>query len=148
MANFESVKEKVLATAGKVAEKSVSIAKVAGDKAKLVGRITKLKTEIAMEKDSAKKNYMEIGKKYHEQFRHDPAPDMKQAIEEINLSHETISKKKLEVDLLKKQLKDDFDEVVDDVKEKAEDAHEAFQEAVTEEVKEVLEKANREEENA
>jgi len=143
MANFEAIKEKVLETAGRVADKSVCLAKAAGDKAKLVGRITKLKTEIAMEKDSAKKNYIEIGKKYHEQYRHDPAPEMKQAIEEINLSHETISKKKQEVDLLKKQLKDDFDEVVDDVKEKAAD----YQEAVTEEVKEILETENRQEES-
>jgi len=142
MANFESIKEKVLATAGKVADKSVCLAKAAGDKAKIAGRITKLKTEIAIERDSAKKNYIEIGKKYHEQFKHDPAPEMKQAIEEINLSHETISKKRQEVDLLKKQLKDDFDEVMDDIKEKADE----YQEAVTEEVKEILEDQNRQEE--
>jgi len=123
MADFESIKEKVLATAGKVANKSVGIAKVAGDKAKTVGHITKLKTEIALEKDSAKKNYVEIGRKYHEKHKHTPPdPEMKQAIEEINMSHETIAKKQREVEKLKKQLKDDYGDVAEEVKERAQDA--------------------------
>ena len=130
MANFESIKERVLATAGKVADKSVGIAKVAGDKAKILGRITKLKTEIAMEKDNAKKNFAEIGKLYHEKNKHNPDPDMKQAIEEIDLSHEKIAKKKLEVEKLKKQLADDYDEVVEDVKEAAEDVVASVEEKV------------------
>lgn len=137
MANFESIKEKVLSTAGKVADKSVSIAKVAGDKAKTVGHITKLKTEIALEKDKAKKNYAEIGKLYHEKHKHNPDPDMKQAVEEINLSHETIAQKTSEVEKLKKQLKDEFGEVVEDVKETAEDV----KDAAVEEAQDVVDKA-------
>jgi len=117
MANFDSVKEKVVVAAGKV----VDIAKVAGDKAKTAGQITKLKAEIALERDSAKKNYAEIGRMYHEKNKHNPDPDMKQAIQEVELSHETIAKKKREVEKLKKQLTDDYGDVVEDVKEKAED---------------------------
>jgi len=117
MANFDSVKEKVVVAAGKV----VDIAKVAGDKAKTAGQITKLKAEIALEKDSAKKNYAEVGRMYHEKNKHNPDPDMKQAIQEIELSHETIAEKQRKVDKLKKQLMDDYGDIVDDVKERTED---------------------------
>jgi len=114
MASFESIKDKVLATAGKVADKSVSIAKVAGDKAKLVGKITKLKTEIAMEKDAAKKGYAEIGKLYYEKYKDNPEPEMAQIIEEVTLSIAKVLSKQEEVAALKKELADDYGEQVDD----------------------------------
>jgi len=134
MANFEQIKEKVFATAGKVADKSVELAKVAGEKAKLVGRITKLKTEIAMEKDATRKNFTEIGKLYYEKFKSNPDPDMAQAIAEIEVSLETVIQKQKEIGSLKKDLADDFgetvEEVVDAVEDLAEDRVETEEEII------------------
>ena len=115
MANFESIKEKALATAGKVADKSVFFAKAAGEKAKILGRITKLKTEIAMEKDTIRKNFTEIGKMYYEKHRDNPDPDMAQAVAEASVSIEAVAIKKVEVELLKKELLDaDLDEIAEE----------------------------------
>jgi len=130
MISFEEMKDKVLATAGKVADKSVGLAKVAGDKAKLVGRITKLKTEIAMEKDNARKNFAAIGRLYYEKYKSNPDPDMAQAMEEISVSLEKIIIKERAVVDLKKELADDFGDVMDDAKDKAEDVVESVEEVI------------------
>lgn len=141
MANFDftNFKEKVVETAGKVADRSVTFAKVAGDKAKLVGRITKLKAEITMEKDRTKKAYAEIGKLYYEKHRDNPDPDMAQAVTEVSVAYESVAKKKEEVDALKKQLADDFGEVVEDVKEDVEDFVDVVAEKVEDVVEEIVE---------
>jgi len=108
MVSFESFKEKALATAGKVADKSVFFARTAGEKAKILGKITKLKTEIAMEKDTVRKSFVEIGKLYYEKHKDNPTPEMTQAVEEITLSLQIVADKKLEVEALKKELVDDL----------------------------------------
>ena len=132
MANFENIKEKALATAGKVADKSVEIAKTAGEKAKVVGRIAKLRTEVAMEKDAARKTFIEIGKLYYEKHKDHPAPDMAQAVTEATVALEAVEAKTAEILALKKELTDNFGEIVEDVKDKAED--------VKDDVDEVIEK--------
>jgi len=114
MASFESIKEKALATAGRLAGKSVDIAKTAGEKAKLLGKITKLKTEIAMEKDTIRTNFIEIGKMYYEKHKDNPDPEMAQAVMEAGVSLEAVAIKKVEVELLKKELMaDDLDEMAE-----------------------------------
>jgi len=141
--DFDRFKEKALATAGKVADKSVGFAKAAGDKAKLVGRITKLKTEIAMEKDSVRKTFADIGKLYYEKNRENPDPDMAQAVAEATLSLDLIELKKQDVDALKKELADDFGETVEDTKDKAADVKDDIDEVV----EEVIEKVKGDDEN-
>jgi len=121
MASFDNFKERFLATAGKVADQSAAIARTAGEKAKVVGRITKLKTEVAMEKDNIRKNYAEIGKKYYEQHKHNPHPDMAQAVEEIGVSHDVVAAKQTEIEKLKKDLSDDIGEVKETVADKVDD---------------------------
>ena len=112
MVDFESIKEKALATAGKVAEKAVDLGKTAGEKAKVLGKITKLKTEIAMEKDAVRKNFAEIGKMYYEKHKDNPDPDMAQAVLEASVSLEAVEAKKREVEALKKELTaDEVDEI-------------------------------------
>ena len=135
--DFDRIKEKVLATAGRGLDKSVELCKVASDKAKLMGRITKLKTEIAMEKDTLRKSYAELGKLYHETHKDKPAAGLKQAVSEISLGLETVACKEAEVKALKQELADNFDEVVEDVKEKAEDASEKVKDVA----EDVVEKA-------
>lgn len=127
--DFGKVKEMAIETAGKVADKSVEFAKIAGEKAKLAGQITKLKAEIVMEKDTAKKSFAEIGRLYYEKHKDDPSPDMAQAVMEIRVALEAIAKKQEEVDGLKKEFADNFDDVLEDIDEKVqeivEDAHKA-----------------------
>ncbi|MCL2567851.1 MAG: hypothetical protein FWE12_00220 [Oscillospiraceae bacterium] len=119
--DFESFKEKALATAGKVADKSVALAKTAGEKAKVLGKITKLKTEIAMEKDTVRKNFAEIGKMYYEKHKDNPDPDMAQAILESSASLEAVAAKQAEIELLKKDLADKYDAAAEKVDETIED---------------------------
>ena len=151
MANidFESIKERTLATAGKVAGKSAAIARTAGEKAKLVGKITKLKTEIAMEKDGIRKNFIAIGKKYYEQHKHDPHPDMAQAVTEVGVSFGVVNAKKAEVEALKKELADDWGDAVgsvegavDDLKDVVTDAAGDVKDAVGDVVETVKEAVN------
>ena len=127
--DFEKMKEKAVETASKVADRSVEFAKIAGEKAKLAGKITKLKAEIVMEKDTAKKSFAEIGSIYYEKHRDNPDADMAQGVTEITVALEAIAKKQEEVSALKKELADNFDDIIEDVEEKVqeivEDAHAA-----------------------
>jgi len=146
--DFERIKEKALATAGRVADKSVEFAKVAGDKAKVAGKITKLKTEIAMEKDTLRKTYAEVGKLYHEKYKHAPAPEMAQAISEINLALEKVAQKEKEVAALKYELTDSYEETVEAAKESVEDVVEqakAAAEDMVEKAEDVVEEIKEDE---
>lgn len=121
MGTLEDLRDKALATAGKVADKSVTLARAAGDKAKLLGRITKLKTEVAMERDLIKKSYVEIGRRYYEAHKHNPDPDMAQVMTEISIALDAMDKKQQEVEKLKKQLSDDYGEIMEDIEETVEE---------------------------
>ena len=136
MASFENIKEIALAGAGKVADKTVALAKTAGEKAKIAGKITKLRTEIAMEKDTARKAYYEIGKLYLEKHGENPDPEMAQAVAEASMALEAAATKLKEVERLKKQLIDDAETVA----ECAEEAVRAVAKKVEDTVEEVVEK--------
>jgi len=144
MANFDNIKEIALDSAGKVADKTVSIAKTVGEKAKLAGKITKLRTEIAVEKDTARKAYYEIGKLYFEKHGKHPDPEMAQAVAEVGVALEKAAAKLEEVGRLKKQLvaaggTETVEEAVEDaVKVVAKKVEETVDE-VTDTVKEVAE---------
>ena len=136
--DFDKVKEKVLSTAGRAADKSVEIAKVCSEKAKIVGRITKLRTEVAMEKDAQRKQFLELGKRYYETHKDNPAPSLLQAVEDLKLSQEAVTQKLEEIYTLKKELADNFEDTVEDLEEVIETVAEKAEEVV-EEVKEVAE---------
>ena len=134
--DFDKMKEKVLATAGRAADKSVELAKIAGDKAKLAGRITRLRTEVAMEKDSLRKMYTELGKLYYDdRDTNAQAEKLLQAVEEITLAREAINAKSAEALALKKMFSEDFGKA----KEKAEEAVEEVVEVIEEKVEEAVE---------
>jgi len=137
MVNFDKMKEKALATAGKMADKSVGFAKAAGDKAKIVGKITKLRTEIAMEKDTVRKSFTDIGKLYYEKNKANPDPEMEQVVEEVTTSLASAQEKQKEIEALKKELADDFGEAMEEVKDRFEDLKEEAAEVVEEIVEKV-----------
>lgn len=110
--DFNELRRKATEAASVLADKSLVLAKKAADKTKDVARITKLKTEIAAERESIRKNYMELGKMYYEKYKDDPADNMAQAVSEITVSLELIAAKQAEIDELKAEdvVEDDTDE--------------------------------------
>ncbi len=131
MADFNSLKDKLLVNlgkaakatkdiaektadktkdfAGKAADKTKDIAEKASDKAKAGARIAKLNIEIAGEKDNMKKTYLEIGKLYYDTHKENPEGFFIQLCEEIALAEKNIADKEAEIALLKAD-----DEVEDD----------------------------------
>ena len=54
-----------------------------------------------MKKNTVKKLYADLGKKYYELYRSDPAEPLKQTCEEITVALEAIEKKRHEIDEIK-----------------------------------------------
>lgn len=114
MINFDEFKDAVVNTAGNIADKSAQLAKTLADKTVVLGKITKLKTEITMEKDSIRKTFTELGKKYYETHRDAPEPEMVQACGDVTGSLAVIKLKRQEIETLKKELDDVVDDFMDD----------------------------------
>lgn len=126
--DINELKQKMLAKLGEVtdatkdiAEKAADatkdIAGKAADKAKAGGRIAKLSMEIASEKESMKKTYLEIGKLYYDTHKDDPDGFFIQLCEEISIAEQAIADKEAEIAALKEGCDDDsieveFEEVV------------------------------------
>ena len=92
-------------TAGRVtgfaAGKAKGLASFAAKKTKNVSRIAKLNVDISSERDTIKRNYLEIGKLYYETHREDPEPYFLQLCQEIDLSLESIARMEAEIVRLK-----------------------------------------------
>lgn len=165
MADFSSLKDKLLVKLGQAAEATKDIAEKAADatkdmaekaaeKAKAGGRIAKLSMEIATEKDNMKKTYIEIGKLYYDTHKDDPEGFFIQLCEEIALAEKNIADKEAEIAELKAGEDDDsieveFEEIVAEDEAAAEectcccgceDKVEEAVEAVEEIIEEVAEK--------
>jgi hypothetical protein len=101
MANFEDLKEKAKATIGAIADVSVELYKVAGEKAKVLTRITKLSADIAREKGVVRRLYSEIGAKYYEARKDAPDAEFAQAVEEVTAALDRIADRQNEISILK-----------------------------------------------
>lgn len=117
MLTFDELKDKVLATAGTVADKSIEVAKFAGDKAKIVAKITRLNAELAGEKETLRRTYQEMGKRYYELHRTAPEENMAQAVADAEHSLEKIEAKRQQISDLRTELRssgDDYEDYMDD----------------------------------
>ena len=116
MANFNELREKLLVKLGNAADNTKDFAEKAADKAKVSGKIAKLTMEIAGEKDSMKKTYIEIGKLYYDTHKDDPEGFFIQLCEEVSLAHQSITAKEAEIEELKTEkpgdIEVDFEEIV------------------------------------
>ena len=83
------------------AGKAKGFAALAAKKTKNVSRIAKLNVDIASERDTIKRNYLEIGKLYYETHREEPESYFLQLCREIDLSLESISSMESEIARLK-----------------------------------------------
>lgn len=101
MSNFEEFKQKAKDTAETIADKSVEFYKFAEEKTKIIAKLTKLSTEIALQKNTVKKLYTDLGKKYYELYQEEPVEALKQTCEEITAALEIIEKKQQEMDEIK-----------------------------------------------
>lgn len=147
--DFGELKNKVLSAfgqasdatkdfAGKAADATKDFAGKAADKAKAGGRIAKLNIEVAQEKESMKKTFVEIGKLYYDTHKDDPDGFFIQLCEEVAMAEKAIAEKEAEIAELKEgfSAKDDpdidveFEEVVADAEAAAEEAVEDVAEAV------------------
>ncbi len=169
MADFNALKDKLLAKLGqaaeatkdmaeKVADGAKDMADKAADTAKTGSRIAKLNIEIATERDNMKKTYLEIGKLYYDTHKDDPEGFFIQLCDEVALAEKNIAEKEAEIAELKESLKSEkeeddsieveFEEIVEQEEcaaecqcccEKAEEVVEETAEAVEEVVEEVVE---------
>ena len=106
MLNFDELKDKVIAKAGTVADKSVEVAKVAADKTKILGKIAKLNTDMAKERDSLRKTYSEMGKMYYEKHKDNAEPEFQQACADVTQTLTILDAKRKQMDGLKAELGD------------------------------------------
>lgn len=113
MANidFESIKQKITETAGTVVEKTAAFAKdVAGKssdaakavagKAQTAAKKAKLNGEIAAERETMKKKYIELGKLYYEKYSANPDPDLSEPVTALNEALERVAEKQARIDAL------------------------------------------------
>jgi len=136
MADFTTLKNKILAGLGNAAEQTKAAAeKAAGmtkdfaekaaDKAKTGARIAKLNVEIAGEKENMKKTYLEIGKLYYDTHKDSPEGFFIQLCEEIALAEKNIADKLAEIEELKTEddgsIEVEFEEIVDEEPEAEEE---------------------------
>lgn len=117
MAKFDDIKGAVIDTIGLVAEKTRDIAGNVADKAKDVSRVAKLNLEIAGEKETVKKAYIEIGKLYYETRKDDPDGFFVQLCDEITIALDSIAAKEAEIAEIKASADEadivvEFEEVV------------------------------------
>ena len=112
MANFDDLKQTLLAKLGTVADKTKDVAanasvqakELAGkaaDKAVEVKRMAKLNIELSTAKESLKKTYTELGKLCYTNRGADPEGSMEQLFQEISLTLDTIAAKEEELAVLK-----------------------------------------------
>ena len=158
--DFSEMKNKFLAAlgqasdatrdfAGKAADTTRDLAGKAADKAKAGGRIAKLNIEVAQEKDTLKKAYVEIGKLYYDTHKDNPEGFFIQLCEEVALAEKSIADKEAEIAELKAgfsgkadpDIDVEFEEVVAEGEAAAETAVEEAAEAVEEAVEAAVEEA-------
>lgn len=104
MSNFDELKQKAKDTMETIADKSVELYKIAEEKTKIIAKITKLSTEIALEKGNVRKLYREIGKRYYELHNASPEEELAQTCAEVKNALECIVAKQKEVGELKNAL--------------------------------------------
>ena len=112
MADFEKWKDKAVVAVCKAADKSAEFAQTVGESAKVVGKIAKLKTDMAVERDKSRKKITGLGELYYELYKDAPAPEFSQLVTEINEIAAMVAQKEAEVIALKKELAKDSGEAV------------------------------------
>ena len=80
---------------------SVEAYKLAEEKAKIVGKWTKLNTEITLDRSQVRRLRSEVGKIYYETYKDDPAEPLKELCENITAALDRIAAKQKELDDLK-----------------------------------------------
>ena len=101
MAGFDELKQKAKDAAEAIADKSVEIARAAGEKTRTIAKSAKLNAEISKEKSNLKRYYAELGSIYYSFFKDSPDEHLEQICEEITNSLELIEAKQAELAAMK-----------------------------------------------
>lgn len=104
MANRNDFTQKVAGAAEYIGDQSIRIAKLVSEKACLAAQITKLNFEICAQKETIRKTEQQLGKKYYELCRDNPADVMAQGCAEITSARKKIAAKKKKAAELKAAL--------------------------------------------
>jgi hypothetical protein len=104
MTNFDEFKQIAKDKMETIADRSVELYKIAEEKTKLFAKMTRLSTEVALEKGTVRRLYKEIGKKYYELHKASSEDELTQACAEVTSSLECIAAKLAEIEELKKSI--------------------------------------------
>lgn len=102
--NFDQLKKKAAAAAELIAEKSIELAKATAEGAKNLSTIAKLNAEIMAEKENIRKAQMQIGKRYYELFKDNPAEELADFCISIDSSREAILEKQEQINSIKAEM--------------------------------------------
>ena len=106
MKDFEEFKQVAKETVETIADKSIELYKIAEEKTKLLAKMTKLSTEITLEKGNVRKLYREIGKKYYDLHKLSPENALAQPCAEVTISLDSITAKQMKFEELKSSLRE------------------------------------------
>ncbi|NLA87715.1 MAG: hypothetical protein GX847_10660 [Clostridiales bacterium] len=106
MKDFEEFKQVAKKTVETIADKSIELYKIAEEKTKLLAKMTKLSTEITLEKGNVRKLYREIGKKYYDLHKLSPENALAQPCAEVTISLDSITAKQMKFEELKSSLRE------------------------------------------
>jgi hypothetical protein len=123
MPKFDEIKQKVGETAEQVAGAAVQFAKFASEKAIIGAKFTRLNASILGEKETIRRAYGQIGKKYVELFGDTPAEELLASVETVKQAQQRIEVLKEEIENLKKE-SPDFTVVDTETDESSEDSAE------------------------
>ena len=126
MSNFDEFKQRTEETAEHIAAKSIELARSAAEKTKLIGRISKLNADIITEKETLRRAYIDLGKKYYKYFRDDPEEILDEDCRKIASSIAVITECRSEIEDCKAAIRGDKDddvtvEIYEEAPEKNED---------------------------
>ena len=113
MATFDEIKKKALDAADVIADVSVDLYKKAEAKTKELARMAKLQADMASDRTSVKKLYMEIGKTYYETHKLFPAEEFEQSCTEITALFDHIAESQAELEEIKARRGEAADDVTD-----------------------------------
>ena len=101
MGTFDDLKTKALEAVDVIADVSVDLYKKAEAKTKELARSAKLQADIASDRTSIKRLYMQIGRTYYETHKMFPAEEFEQNVTEITALFDRIAERQAELEELR-----------------------------------------------
>lgn len=141
MADFNDIKKLAMEKATEIAEKTKVAAKTAVDITKTAAKTTKLKAEIAGERDAIKKNFTALGEMFYKANMEEPPEGYEQIFAEITVSYGVIQSKETEIDMLNNS-EESGKEIIENVKDKVGEVYVTVKDKVSDMYDDIKDKVN------